>query len=111
MATADVFDAFLSDAADAALMHGPTYMASPLACAAANASLDLFDTEPRLQQVAAIEAQLKHEQTVLKLANAVMRLTIFSLAPVRKALTIYWGPEHRNATISFVRLPTSILVV
>tara|TARA_R110002126_G_scaffold16961_26_gene67075 strand:- start:16086 stop:17336 length:1251 start_codon:yes stop_codon:yes gene_type:complete len=61
VATADVFDAFLSDAADAALMHGPTYMASPLACAAANASLDLFDTEPRLQQVAAIEAQLKHE--------------------------------------------------
>ncbi len=54
-----VFDAFLSDDADAALMHGPTYMANPLACAAANASLDLFETEPRLAQVAAIEAQLR----------------------------------------------------
>ena len=42
-------------------MHGPTYMATPLACAAANASLDLFDSEPRLQQVAAIEAQLTRE--------------------------------------------------
>ena len=61
VATADVFDAFLSDRADAALMHGPTYMASPLACAAANASLDLFDTEPRLRQVATIEAQLKRD--------------------------------------------------
>jgi adenosylmethionine---8-amino-7-oxononanoate aminotransferase len=61
VATADVFDAFLSDRADAALMHGPTYMSNPLACAAANASLDLFDTEPRLRQVAAIEAQLKRE--------------------------------------------------
>ena len=61
VATADVFDAFLSDDADAALMHGPTYMANPLACAAANASLDLFETEPRLQQVATIEAQLKRE--------------------------------------------------
>jgi len=42
-------------------MHGPTFMANPLACAAANASLDLFESEPRLAQVAAIEAQLKAE--------------------------------------------------
>jgi adenosylmethionine-8-amino-7-oxononanoate aminotransferase len=54
-----VFDAFLSDDPAKALMHGPTYMANPLACAAANASLDLFETEPRLQQVAAIESQLR----------------------------------------------------
>jgi len=42
-------------------MHGPTYMAYPLGCAAANASLDLFEREPRLQQAAIIEAQLKEE--------------------------------------------------
>jgi adenosylmethionine-8-amino-7-oxononanoate aminotransferase len=56
-----VFEAFLDDDPATALMHGPTFMANPLACAAANASLDLFDSEPRLQQVATIEAQL-HEQ-------------------------------------------------
>jgi adenosylmethionine-8-amino-7-oxononanoate aminotransferase len=56
-----VFEAFLSDDPGAALMHGPTYMANPLACAAANASLDLFEREPRLAQVAAIEAQLRAE--------------------------------------------------
>jgi adenosylmethionine---8-amino-7-oxononanoate aminotransferase len=66
VATADVFDVFLSDKADDALMHGPTYMATPLACAAANASLDLFDSEPRLPQVAAIEAQLKRELAPLR---------------------------------------------
>jgi adenosylmethionine-8-amino-7-oxononanoate aminotransferase len=54
-----VFEAFLSDDPDAAFMHGPTFMANPLACAAANASLDLFETEPRLTQVAAIEAHLR----------------------------------------------------
>ena len=39
-------------------MHGPTYMANPLACAAANASLDLFESEPRLEQARAMETRL-----------------------------------------------------
>jgi adenosylmethionine-8-amino-7-oxononanoate aminotransferase len=42
-------------------MHGPTYMGNALACAAANASLDLFEREPRLAQVAAIERILARE--------------------------------------------------
>jgi adenosylmethionine---8-amino-7-oxononanoate aminotransferase len=56
-----VFDAFWSDDPTHALMHGPTYMANALACAAANASLDLFEREPRRTQVAAISAQLARE--------------------------------------------------
>ena len=61
LATANVFDAFYDDNHEKAFMHGPTYMANPLACSAAIASLELFATENRLQQVEAIEAQLSHE--------------------------------------------------
>ncbi len=57
-ANARVFGAFLDDDPDKALMHGPTYMANPLACAAANASLDLFEDGERLRQVASIEAAM-----------------------------------------------------
>jgi adenosylmethionine-8-amino-7-oxononanoate aminotransferase len=53
-----VFAAFWSDDPAHALMHGPTFMANPLACAAANASLDLFEREPRLDQVAKISGAL-----------------------------------------------------
>jgi adenosylmethionine-8-amino-7-oxononanoate aminotransferase len=56
IATKGMFAHFWRDEASAALMHGPTYMGNPAACAAANASLDLFEREPRLDQVAAIEA-------------------------------------------------------
>jgi adenosylmethionine-8-amino-7-oxononanoate aminotransferase len=54
-----VFDAFWSDEPSAALPHGPTFMANALACAAANASLDLFEREPRLRQVADIALALE----------------------------------------------------
>ncbi len=53
-----VFDAFWSDDPAKALMHGPTFMANALGCAAANASLDLFECEPRLDQVARISRVL-----------------------------------------------------
>jgi adenosylmethionine-8-amino-7-oxononanoate aminotransferase len=61
VASSRVYEAFLSDDASRALMHGPTYAGNALACAAANASLELFAAEPRLAQVAAIAAQLERE--------------------------------------------------
>ena len=60
VASRKVFEAFWSDDPTKALMHGPTFMANPLACAAANASLDLFEREPRRDQVAKISAALRY---------------------------------------------------
>jgi adenosylmethionine-8-amino-7-oxononanoate aminotransferase len=58
IASAELFGDFLSDDPQHALMHGPTFMANAMGCAAANASLDLFEVEPRLVPVARIEKQL-----------------------------------------------------
>lgn len=58
VASGRVFDAFWSDEPAHALMHGPTFMGNALACAAANASLDLFETEPRLAQAQAMSSAL-----------------------------------------------------
>ena len=55
LASKKVYNEFYSDVEEKALMHGPTYMANPLACSAANASLDLFEKEDRLVQVKNIE--------------------------------------------------------
>ncbi len=63
LASDEVFDAFLSDEADKALMHGPTYMGNPLACAAAIASLELFEQSDAIGEAEEIEA---HFQAALR---------------------------------------------
>lgn len=58
-----IYDAFLSDDRSKALFHGHSFTANPLGCAAANASLDLFEQPStqkaiqEIQQMLATQAQ------------------------------------------------------
>lgn len=47
------------------LMHGPTFMANPLACAVANESLNILESNDWKTQVSQIELQLQKELTPL----------------------------------------------
>lgn len=58
LASDDIADT-ISDGGVGLFMHGPTFMANPLACAAANASLDLVLQPQTLQNVLRIEKKLK----------------------------------------------------
>lgn len=51
----------ISDSPAGVFMHGPTFMANPLACAAARASLALIAEGHWQQQVAAIEQQMQQQ--------------------------------------------------
>lgn len=50
-----VFDAFYSDDDRLALMHGPTFMGNPLACAVALKGIEIFEREDYMSKIRHIE--------------------------------------------------------
>jgi adenosylmethionine---8-amino-7-oxononanoate aminotransferase len=59
LCTPDVAEAISTEAGGGALVHGPTFMANPLACSAALASLEMLDEGGWREEVARIEAGLR----------------------------------------------------
>ena len=93
VATSKIYDAFLSNNDDDALMHGPTYMANPLACSAANTSIDLFRTEPRLEQVKNIEKVLEDKLKECKNMKSVIDVRVkgaLGVIQVKKMHNLNW---------------------
>ena len=63
--TQKIYEAFLSDDRMKTFFHGHSYTANPIACAAANASLDIFEAENTFAKIERIRQQ--HEKFVQQL--------------------------------------------
>ncbi|RUO34992.1 adenosylmethionine--8-amino-7-oxononanoate transaminase [Aliidiomarina soli] len=83
------------------LMHGPTFMGNPLACAVACASLDIIAEGHWQQQVAAISQQLERELARCNGLTAVNQVRVFGAIgvvelaePLEMASTQAWLVEQ-----------------
>jgi adenosylmethionine---8-amino-7-oxononanoate aminotransferase len=79
LATTEVYNSFLGDDRDRALMHGPTFMANALACAVARESIRLIEEENYLQKIARIEAIIRREFASLNFPGIVHKRIIGAL--------------------------------
>jgi adenosylmethionine---8-amino-7-oxononanoate aminotransferase len=99
VARSHVFEAFLGESDEDALMHGPTFMGNPLACAAANASLDLFVQEDRLTQASQISSQLKLELEPCRSLSGVVDVRVLGAVA---AIELVDAPNFQTLTQEFI---------
>ncbi len=75
------------------LMHGPTFMANPLACAVANASLELLLNSPWQKRVEGIEEILQVELgrcNALEIVKEVRILGAIGVVELHRAVDLAW---------------------
>ena len=102
----EIYSAFLSDDAAKTLFHGHSYTANPLACAAANASLDLLLDDKCLKDINRIaEMQAEFADTLKMSANTenVRNLgTILAFEVATKAGNSYFSSIRDNLYEFFI---------
>jgi len=98
--TNEIYDAFYSDDANKALYHGHSFTASPLACTAALASLDLLLSKSTQENITMIVNQHQHfvenlkNHTKVKVARQCG--TIFALEWKTNEETSYFSDMHEK---------------
>jgi adenosylmethionine-8-amino-7-oxononanoate aminotransferase len=93
LASEKIFQAFYSDDASDAFMHGPTFMGNPLACAVALKSIELIESEETLKKVRHIETYLKKSLSTIT-SSAVKEVRVFG---AMACLEFYDGKLPKNA--------------
>ncbi|MGE6698931.1 adenosylmethionine--8-amino-7-oxononanoate transaminase [Hyphomonas sp. NPDC076900] len=133
IASAKVYAAFHSENPDHALMHGPTYTGHALACAVANAGLDLFADGSLIKRVKKLETSLTSalapakeidsvaDVRILGAVAAVEMAEAFPLEAARKwfidqgtfirplGRTVYLTPAYGISEEDLARLTSAIL--
>lgn len=70
LVTQNIYDAFLSDTKAQAFLHGHSYTANPIACAAALKSLEILEREETKNNIARICEETKNHLQTLKSTHA-----------------------------------------
>ncbi|MCE3254607.1 MAG: adenosylmethionine--8-amino-7-oxononanoate transaminase [Rickettsiaceae bacterium] len=88
--TDEIYNQFLNDELQFALMHGPTFMGNPLACSAANASIELFAKNDYKQKVEEVSKILKRELEKCRSLLDVVDVRILGAIGVVQVENLQW---------------------
>ena len=90
LTTDKIYNQFLDYSLDKALMHGPTFMGNSLACAAANASLDIFESSDYTQNTEIIANRFRRELKIFNNHPLIKNIRILGAIAVLELHTEDW---------------------